>query len=163
MTARAREGLPWIEVKRRRREIAQHLARFGLRPSSRWWPSSRGRTHRGEPHVQRVRAALEGLGPIFSAFGLYLSTRADLLPAQQCLELSAIPDRAAVTPAEAVRDLVQGELGTSLEETYPGFEAEPFESRLLFQAHRARLRNGQRVVVEVIHPEMVSGLETDAC
>ncbi len=162
MTARAREGLSRIEVKERRREIAQHLARFGLQPNSRWWLSSRGRTHRGEPYVHRVRAALEGLGPIFSAFGLYLSTRADLLPVQQCLELSAIPDRAAVTPADAVFDLVEGELGTSLEETYPGFEAEPFESRLLFQAHRARLRTGQRVVVEVIHPEMVSGLEADA-
>jgi predicted unusual protein kinase regulating ubiquinone biosynthesis (AarF/ABC1/UbiB family) len=109
-----------------------------------------------------VRAALEGLGPVFSAFGLYLSTRADLLPVQQCLELSAIPDRAAVTPADTVRDLVERELGTSLEETYPSFEAEPFESRLLFQAHRARLRSNQQVVVVVIHPEIMPGLETDA-
>jgi len=159
LTTRMADG---IEVKHRRREITQHLTRFGLQSGSRWRLFSHAGVQRREPHVDRVRMALEGLGPVFSAFGLYMSTRADLLPAQQCLVLSAIPDRAEVTPADEVRNLVEQELGNTLEETYLSFEAEPFESCLLFQAHRARLRNNQRVVVEVIHPELVSGLELDA-
>ena len=60
-----------------------------------------------------------------------------------------------------MRNLVEGELGTTLEKTYANFDAEPFESRLMSQVHRARLRNHQRVVVEIIHPEVVACLETD--
>jgi ubiquinone biosynthesis protein len=155
------DELPRTDVEKRRREVMQHLADHGLLPRSRWWPSRRGKTLAGEPHVDRVRAVLEGLGPVFSALGIYLSTRPDLLPAEQCLTLSTIPDRAAGTPADVVRDLIECELGADLQETFPSFEAEPFESRLLCQSHRARLSNNQRVVVEIVHPEILVELKTE--
>jgi predicted unusual protein kinase regulating ubiquinone biosynthesis (AarF/ABC1/UbiB family) len=107
-----------------------------------------------------VRAALERLGPVFCGFGLYLSARVDLLPAVDCVELSLIPDRAAATPPDVIRELVMREVGAA--KAYVAFEEEPLESRLVFQAHRAWLRDEGAVLVKVVHPEWEEQVAHDA-
>jgi len=109
----------------------------------------------------RLRQALESLGPIFSAFGLYMASRVDLLLVHERLELAAITDWAEPTPSATVRELIARETGHSLARGYRIFEDEPCESRLLFQSHRAWLNDGKAVTVKVVHPELQKYLECD--
>ena len=121
-------------------------------------PSVAGHEH---TQTQRLRQALEALGPVFSAFGLYMASRVDLLLVRDRLELAAIADWAEATPSPLCETLIARELGCSLAEVYPVFEDEPCESRLLFQSHRARLSDGKAVTVKVVHPELQAYLECD--
>jgi predicted unusual protein kinase regulating ubiquinone biosynthesis (AarF/ABC1/UbiB family) len=111
--------------------------------------------------TQRLRQALEALGPVFSAFGLYMASRVDLLLVHDRLELAAIADWAEATPSTTVRALITRETGCALEEVYSVFEDEPCASQLLFQSHRARLSDGKTVMVKVVHPELQEYLECD--
>lgn len=108
-----------------------------------------------------LRAALERLGPVFSSFGLYLACRPDLLPAGECLELSGVPDLAEPLPVEAVLAAVEAELQRDPKEAFAGFDEAPCESRLLFQAHRARLTGGQPVIVRIVRPGLDERLALD--
>jgi predicted unusual protein kinase regulating ubiquinone biosynthesis (AarF/ABC1/UbiB family) len=104
---------------------------------------------------------LEALGPVFSAFGLYMASRVDLVLVRDRLELAAIADCAEATPSVTVRDVIARELGSALAEVYAAFEAEPYESQLFFQSHRAQLNDGQAVTVTVVHPELQAYLACD--
>lgn len=142
----------------RRREVERVLAEAGLLPG----PRSLAAAASGEESfVLRLRAALERLGPAFSAFGLYLATRADLLPAGACLELSILPDRGEPLPADVILGLVAGELRRSPREVFAAFDELPCESRLFDQAHGARLLDGRAVIVRVLRPGLTAWLERD--
>jgi predicted unusual protein kinase regulating ubiquinone biosynthesis (AarF/ABC1/UbiB family) len=150
-----------LAVKGRRREIEQRLSAYGLARGPRRLFSGESTADFAEARSRRLRAALEGLGPILSSFGLYLSSRADLWPAADCLELGTIVDQASATPANEVSRLLSRELDSLPEKIFSGFEAEPFESRLLFQSHYASLKNGTAVIVKIIHPRMERQLTHD--
>jgi predicted unusual protein kinase regulating ubiquinone biosynthesis (AarF/ABC1/UbiB family) len=104
--------------------------------------------------VRELRSVLEQSGPLFSCVGRYLAARIDLLAPEICEELHKIPDHSPTSPAAAVAALVLTEFGYSPDTLFLRFEPVPFESRLLFQTHRALLADGTRVVVRVIHPEL---------
>ena len=141
---------PGAALKTRRAEVVARLAAYGLARG----PHRVTRAAGGEEsRSRRLRTALESLGPVFSTFGLYLATRVDLLSASDCLELAAIPDRAMPATPLITRDVFIREIGCAPEEAFSAFEEQPFESRLLYQAHRARLPNGTSVVVKLIRPE----------
>jgi ubiquinone biosynthesis protein len=149
------KSAPAINLKQRRQEVEQCLAMWlRRRPIGLSHPSV---SFEGN-HIQRLKAALESLGPVFCAFGLYLSTRIDLLDAGDCLELASLPDRGEESSPAAIRSLVNQELGCSLEEAYLSFEEQPFASDLFHQQHHASLRNGQVVVVKILHPEVEQSL-----
>ncbi len=110
---------------------------------------------------RRLRGALERLGPVFSSFAVYLGSRPDLLPVADCVELAALPDRAQPAPAGAVLERLAAELGREPRDLYAELDEAPFESRLLVQAHRATLRNGEPVLVRVVRPGLEAWLEPD--
>jgi predicted unusual protein kinase regulating ubiquinone biosynthesis (AarF/ABC1/UbiB family) len=93
------------------------------------------------------------LGPIFSSFGRYMSARADLWPAKDCLELANISDHAEATPPDLVISLLSQEIACRVGEAPFTFEEKPFESRLLFQSHYACLNDGTDLIVKIVHPE----------
>lgn len=165
-----------------RREVEECLARWGLlgrpRPlaASPGEPQGLPRSPAAAPFGRRLRGALEELGPVFSAFGHYLSLRVDLLAAADCLELSAISGRVPPLPAAAVRDCVMaeiseiGEIGEISDLGRPAdailteiaeIEPEPCESRLLVQGHRGRLADGQAVVLRFVRPGAAEAAEAD--
>jgi predicted unusual protein kinase regulating ubiquinone biosynthesis (AarF/ABC1/UbiB family) len=137
-------------VKQRREHVLEQLAAFGF---------TRG-PHRlvrdgTESRGLKLRLALSELGPVFSSFGRYLATRVDLLPARDCLELEAIADSAPPLPFPSVRELIERALGCAPEEAFHSFETECFESRLLYQLHRATsLETGRPLVVKLVRPEV---------
>jgi predicted unusual protein kinase regulating ubiquinone biosynthesis (AarF/ABC1/UbiB family) len=153
-----------------RREVEECLARWGLlgrpRPlaGSPGEPQGLPRSSAAAPFGRRLRGALEELGPVFSAFGLYLSSRVDLLAAADCLELSAVSGRVPPLPVAAVRAGITaelGELGRPADAVLAEIEPEPCESRLLVQGHRGRLADGQAVVLRFVRPGAAEAAEAD--
>jgi predicted unusual protein kinase regulating ubiquinone biosynthesis (AarF/ABC1/UbiB family) len=98
---------------------------------------------------------------VFSAFGIYMSSRVDLLSVDDCLELASISDQVEAMPISTVREVIARECGRSQEEVYAVFEEAPFESRLPFQSYHALLKNGKAVQVKIVHPELEEQLEND--
>nr|WP_298057931.1 ubiquinone biosynthesis regulatory protein kinase UbiB [uncultured Halomonas sp.] len=109
-----------------------------------------GKRSRGE----RLRLALEALGPIFIKFGQMLSTRRDLLPADIANELKRLQDQVPPFPGELAAARVEKELEMSLEEAFAEFDRVPLASASIAQVHAARLHSGEDVVVKIIRPSI---------
>jgi predicted unusual protein kinase regulating ubiquinone biosynthesis (AarF/ABC1/UbiB family) len=154
MTQRVKKRSARITLKKRREEILERFLAFGLTRGPHRIVHT-GRMWDGEASLgHKLRLAFSDLGPVFSSFGLYLSTRVDLLSAGDCLELARIPDEAPPMFSTEARDLIARETGSALEDAFLSWESEPFESRLLYQSHRARLlQNARPVVVRLVRPE----------
>ncbi|MGF1525280.1 MAG: ubiquinone biosynthesis regulatory protein kinase UbiB [Candidatus Competibacterales bacterium] len=112
-----------------------------------WW-RRRDLGSRGE----RVRRALEDLGPIFVKFGQMLSTRRDLLPADLVEELARLQDRVPPFPAPMARELITRALGQPPEAAFAEFSDVPMASASIAQVHAAKLFDGRQVVVKVVRP-----------
>ena len=157
----AKKRMRRATLKDRRQEIEACLAAFGLMPDRGRFMGRPSGAGSQETHSHRLCKALESLGPVFSAFGIYLSSRVDLLPVNACLDLARIVDQVETTPITAVRELIAQEFACPPEEIYAAFEEVPFESRLMFQSHHALLENGTAVTVKVIHSEWQEQYEFD--
>lgn len=101
---------------------------------------------------ERLRLALESLGPVFVKFGQLLSTRRDLLPEAIADELKRLQDQVPPFPADEASALVEAELGMSLDVAFAHFETEPLASASIAQVHAARMHSGEEVVVKIIRP-----------
>lgn len=154
--------IPHLDLKRRRQEIEELLAGFGLLRGPRRLPNVIDTRVAAASRTRKLRMVLETLGPVFSAFGLYLSTRSDLLPAEDCVELRAIRDWTAPLHPSLVRSFITQELGYAPQEVFLTFEEKAFRSRLLFQSHHGCLANGQTIVVRLIRPEVEEYFRCDA-
>ena len=113
------------------------------------------------PRGERLRHALEHLGPIFVKFGQVLSTRRDLLPLDIADELAKLQDRVPPVPAAAAAALVEAAYGRCLNEVFASFESEPVASASIAQVHFATLEGGREVAVKVLRPGMLAVIEDD--
>jgi len=116
---------------------------------------------RRRPRGERIRLALEDLGPIFVKFGQMLSTRRDLLPDDIAVELGRLQDHVAPFPSVQARATVEASLGRRLDELFDRFDAEPMASASIAQVHGARLRDGREVVVKVRRPGVEARIRRD--
>jgi len=121
------------------------------------WFARRRAGSRGE----RLRLALEELGPIFVKFGQAVSTRRDLLPPDIADELARLQDRVPPFPGTIARQLIERAYGRPLAEVFAGFEEAPLAAASIAQVHAARLPTGQEVVVKVLRPDMRAVIERD--
>ena len=101
---------------------------------------------------ERLRLALESLGPVFVKFGQLLSTRRDLLPEEIANELRRLQDQVPPFPGSEARALVESELRTPVDTAFAHFESEPLASASIAQVHAARLHSGEEVVVKITRP-----------
>ena len=102
-----------------------------------------------EKRAAELRLFLQDLGGVYSCFGLYLSSRIDLLPAEYCREFSLIPDHTAPIPAAEVLETLAEELGGPPELNFPRLNLSPSKSSLIAQYHEAELANGIPVFVVI--------------
>ncbi|NLZ39344.1 MAG: AarF/ABC1/UbiB kinase family protein [Firmicutes bacterium] len=111
--------------------------------------------------AQRLRMLLEELGPTFIKLGQLLSTRPDLLPRDILDELSHLQDRVPSFPFADVQSIIREELASPPEEIYTDFDSEPLAAASIGQVHRARLCNGEQVVVKVRRPHIIEQMQMD--
>ena len=117
------------------------------------------------PRGQRLREALERLGPIFVKFGQVLSTRRDLLPLDVADELAKLQDQVPPFDSQIAVAIVERAFGKPLATIFESFEQQPVASASIAQVHFAVLldRNGQRreVAVKVLRPGMLGAIDKD--
>jgi ubiquinone biosynthesis protein len=100
---------------------------------------------------ERIRSAITELGTTFIKLGQILSTRADLVGPDLADELSKLQSNTPADPPEAVRTIVENEIGKTIEEAFQNFDLEAMASASIGQVHAATLHGGQSVVVKVQH------------
>ena len=109
----------------------------------------------------RLRLALEELGPVFVKFGQILSTRRDLLPDDMADSLKQLQDRVPPFPSDQARDIIEKSLGAPVAELFAEFSPDPMASASVAQVHAATLTNGQQVVVKVLRPGIEKVIRQD--
>ena len=110
---------------------------------------------------QRLREALEELGPVFVKFGQALSTRPDLLPADIAAQLIRLQDDVPPFPGALAQGVVEQSLGAPISEHFASFELEPLASASVAQVHSATLKDGTEVVVKVLRPGIEEVIDQD--
>jgi ubiquinone biosynthesis protein len=152
----------WVILRYGLDELA--LSGFRLRGLARIITIGR-RRHIDAPRGQRLRQALEHLGPIFVKFGQVMSTRRDLLPPDIADELALLQDRVPPFPTEVAVATIERAFRRPLNAVFESFEREPVASASIAQVHfaTARLRTGEvkEVAVKVLRPGMLSVIEKD--
>ncbi|WP_287369081.1 AarF/UbiB family protein [Thauera sp.] len=110
---------------------------------------------------ERVRRALEDLGPTFIKLGQVLATRVDLFPPEWIAEFGKLQDAAPAAPFEVIRAQLTEDLGQAPETVFAELELAPLAAASLAQVHRARLADGRRVVLKVRRPGIRPLVEAD--
>jgi ubiquinone biosynthesis protein len=104
------------------------------------------------PRAERLRLALESLGPIFVKFGQLLSTRRDLLPPDLADELARLQDRVPPFAYEHVERTLTRTYGRPVDAVFKSFDRVPIASASVAQVHFAELPDGTPVAVKVLRP-----------
>ena len=110
---------------------------------------------------QRLRQALEELGPIFVKFGQALSTRPDLIPPDIAAELTRLQDRVPPFSGEDAREVIERSLDAPLAKHFATFDVQPLASASVAQVHAATLLDGTGVVVKVLRPGIEAVIDQD--
>lgn len=137
-------------------KIEQYLE-IGLQMISRKRREKIGRLSRAE----RVRMALEELGPTFIKMGQILSTRPDLLPVEFIRELGKLQDNVPPFGFDQAKKIIETELGAPLQDIFMNFDETPVASASLGQVHEALLAEDEEVVVKVQRPGIRKTIEVD--
>jgi ubiquinone biosynthesis protein len=111
--------------------------------------------------AERVRMALEELGPTYIKLGQVLSTRPDLVSVEFVNEFAKLQDEVPAVDFPAVQQTIEAELRRPLEILYAEFESEPLASASIGQVHRARLHGGDEVAVKVARPGIEKVVDVD--
>ena len=131
---------PWVKLIRRAVSVGRNL-----------------RAPRGE----RLREALESLGPIFVKLGQVMSTRRDLLPHDIADELAKLQDRVPPFESALAVAIIEKSFGKPLAQIFASFDQTPIASASIAQVHFAVLPNGREVAVKVLRPNMLEAIEKD--
>ena len=123
------------------------------------WESAKGVRDLGPE--ERTRRALEELGPTFVKLGQVLASRSDLLPPEWTAELSQLHSNVQAIPFEELQGQLEEDLGSPVEEVFPGLEKEPIAAGSIAQVHGATLADGRRVALKIRRPGIRARVEAD--
>lgn len=172
-----------VRDRARLQEIVGTLLRFGLADLvqtlglSRWSQWRTSGEHRAanedadHPMAQaarpeRLRMAIEALGPTFVKLGQILATRSDLLPAEWTQALEQLHNQATPLPWALMQPHIEAQLGMPIAQAFTHFDSTPLAAASIAQVYRAQIQridgSHHEVVVKVQRPGIRAGLEADA-
>ena len=109
----------------------------------------------------RVRRALEDMGPTFIKLGQILATRADLFSPEWLEEFKKLQDQVKTIPYQQMRTQIEEDLGANPEEIFSEFNPQPLAAASISQVYKARLQDGNPVIVKVRRPNIRAVVEAD--
>jgi ubiquinone biosynthesis protein len=121
----------------------------------------RDEANRSLPKGQRIREALQELGPIFVKFGQSLSTRPDLLPDDIAAELAKLQDEVPPFPGAEARRLAEAAYKQPVTEVFASFDDTPIAAASIAQVHGATLADGREVAVKILRPGVEEDIRRD--
>lgn len=113
------------------------------------------------PRADRIRRAIEELGPTFIKLAQILSNRPDLIPNALLVEFQKLQSEVPPFSFEAVQRIVEAELGRPLDEVFKYLSQKPIGAASIGQVHKGKLRTGEMVAVKVQRPAVRELIETD--
>ena len=111
--------------------------------------------------AQRLRLALDEMGPAFAKIGQALSTRPDLLPSEIIEELATLQEHVSPLTQEEVVGVMETELSVPWEDIFESIDPLPLAAGTIAQVHRATLTGGEHVVIKVQRPNARTDIERD--
>jgi ubiquinone biosynthesis protein len=111
--------------------------------------------------AQRMRMALEELGPTFVKLGQVMATRVDLFPPRWIAELEKLHADVPAVPFEALLPELTRSLGRSPFEVFREIDPRAHGAASIAQVHRARLQDGTPVVLKVRRPGVRETIDAD--
>ena len=111
---------------------------------------------------ERLRLALQELGPVWIKFGQMMSTRRDLFPAHIADPLALLQDQVSPFDGQLAKEQIELALGGPLENWFTDFDIKPLASASIAQVHTAKLKStNQEVVLKVIRPDIRPVIDAD--
>ncbi|HYC36236.1 MAG TPA: ubiquinone biosynthesis regulatory protein kinase UbiB [Usitatibacter sp.] len=148
--------------------IVNTVGRFGLDefvapsgPARAFFRLAYGGVDRSRPRGERLRLALESLGPVFVKFGQLLSVRPDLIPADIAGELAKLQDKVPPFAWEQVEATLRAAYGKPHAEIFASFDRVPVASASVAQVHFAVLPDGREVAVKILRPGIAAVIAQD--
>ncbi|MEM6328952.1 MAG: AarF/UbiB family protein [Planctomycetota bacterium] len=142
--------------------LADWLSRFELPIGQGWLRDNNGQQLREMSRDERIRRALEELGPTFIKLGQLLSTRPDQVGVPLAEELAKLQSGTPADGVEWVRGVIAEDFGREVEACFATFEEQPVASASIGQVHRATLNDGRAVAVKVLHEGIRERVHVDS-
>ncbi|MCH8262644.1 MAG: ubiquinone biosynthesis regulatory protein kinase UbiB [Proteobacteria bacterium] len=120
-----------------------------------WFGRKRG------PRAERLRCALEDLGPIFIKLGQILSTRRDFLPEDIAQEFSKLQDKVPPFPGKEARRIIEDAFEKKIDEIFLEFDETPLASASIAQVHAAKMKDGREMIIKVVRPDVEEIIRRD--
>jgi ubiquinone biosynthesis protein len=134
-----------------------HYIEIGLKMVSNKRPDKVEKLTREE----RIRLALEELGPTYIKLGQALSTRPDLISDSLINELVKLQDDVPPFPFSEAKKIIESELNAKIEKIFASIDEKPLASASIAQVHKASLVDGEKVAVKVQRPGIKKIIEVD--
>lgn len=143
-------------------DLAQRLGLVrGLRRAGVVLRIRRAESLHERPAAERMRCALEVLGPTFVKLGQLLAGRTDLLPPEWTNEFAKLREHASTVPWDVLRAQLEEDLGADPESVFRELDAVPLSAASIAQVHRAKLDDGTPVVLKMRRPGIVETATAD--
>ena len=118
--------------------------------------------HTEKSPAERIKLALQQLGPVFIKFGQMLSTRRDLLPQEFAEQLAMLQDQVPPFDSQLAMQQIEQALGKSIDAVFDDFDPVPLASASIAQVHTAKLKsNGEEIVIKIIRPDIEPIIRAD--
>ncbi|OSN05232.1 ubiquinone biosynthesis regulatory protein kinase UbiB [Lonsdalea iberica] len=123
-----------------------------------WLPNR----HQNQPLGERLRLALQDLGPVWIKLGQMMSTRRDLFSPAIADQLAKLQDQVEPFDGELARQQIEKSMGGKLDNWFDDFDAKPLASASIAQVHTAKLKStGKDIVIKVIRPDILPVIQAD--